>query len=551
MQWIYGFNLNNLRGDLLGGLTAAVVALPLALAFGVSSGAGAIAGVYGAICVGFFAALFGGTPSQVSGPTGPMTVVMAATFTQYSSIDPEQGPVLAFTVVILAGVMQIVLGLFRLGKYITLVPFPVISGFMTGIGVIIILLQLAPFLGHSAQASVLEAIRVLPADLRQLNVWAAGLGLLTLLIVFFCPRKVTQVLPSALIALIAGTLLAILLVPQDAVAVLGEIPTGLPSMVWPQISSALLGDMLLSALMLAILGAVDSLLTSLVADNITKTHHSSDRELIGQGVGNMVAGLFGGLPGAGATMRTVVNVRAGGKTPISGGFHALILLLIVLGAGPLAEHIPHAVLAGILLKVGIDIIDWKFLSRLHRAPLFVICLLLLVLCLTVFVNLIAAVFIGVFLANIVTLKRLADSQIDAMSIIADQPEILPDLNPAEQTLLREAGGKMLLFHFEGPVSFASAKGMSKKLGVKQPHDVVIMDFVRVPWIDVSTAMVIEDLIVDARQAGREVLLVGLNEAVLNVFERLRILACIPPEHLLAERQAALEYAAALVSSQPS
>jgi len=551
MQWIYGFHTRNISGDLLGGLTAAIVALPLALAFGVSSGAGAIAGVYGAICVGFFAALFGGTPSQVSGPTGPMTVVMAATFTHYSGIDPQQGPVLAFTVVLMAGAMQVVLGLFRLGKYITLVPFPVISGFMTGIGVIIILLQLAPFIGHDSAASVSGAISILPEQLASLNPWASGLGLLTLLTVFFCPKAITRFVPSALIALLAGTLLAIVCIPADKVAVLGDIPTGLPSLIWPQISLPLLSDMLIAAMMLAMLGAVDSLLTSLVADNITKTHHDSDRELIGQGIGNMAAGMLGGLPGAGATMRTVVNVRAGGQTPISGAFHALVLLVIVLGAGPLAAHIPHAVLAGILLKVGIDIIDWRFLGRLHRAPVFVIMLMLLVLVLTVFVNLITAVFVGVFLANMVTLKRLADSQVDALRVIADQPEILPDLSEAEQALLRQAQGRILLFHFEGPVSFASSKGLSKKLGVTGPHEVVVMDFTRVPWIDVSTAMVIEDLLIDARKLKREVLLVGLNEAVLNVFERLRILSKITPGHLFDDRPAALIRASELNRPYPS
>ncbi len=550
MQWIYGFNTQHIRGDLLGGLTAAIVALPLALAFGVSSGAGAIAGVYGAICVGFFAALFGGTPSQVSGPTGPMTVVMAATFTHYSGLDPEQGPVLAFTVVLMAGAMQVLLGLFRLGKYITLVPFPVISGFMTGIGVIIIFLQLAPFIGHDGASSVIGALALLPGQLTTLNPWATALGMLTLLTVFFCPRQITRFVPSALIAMLLGTLLAMLWIPADKVPVLGDIPTGLPALVWPQISMPLLSDMLIAAMMLAMLGAVDSLLTSLVADNITKTHHDSDRELIGQGIGNMAAGLLGGLPGAGATMRTVVNVRAGGKTPISGAVHALVLLVIVLGAGPMAAHIPHAVLAGILLKVGIDIIDWRFLGRLHRAPLFVITLMLLVLFLTVFVNLITAVFIGVFLANIVTLKRLADSQVDALRVIADQPEILPDLSQEEQQLLRDANGQILLFHFEGPVSFASAKGLSKKLAVTNPHEVLVMDFTRVPWIDVSTAMVIEDLIIDARRLNREVLLVGLSEAVLNVFERLRILNRITQGHLFDDRASALMRASELSRTQP-
>ena len=539
---VQGLHFRNLRGDLFGGLTASVVALPLALAFGVSSGAGPIAGIYGAIFVGFFAALFGGTPTQVSGPTGPMTVVMAAVFTQFSAIDPVQGPMLAFTVVIMGGFMQMLFGLFRLGNYITLVPFPVISGFMSGIGVIIICLQLAPLLGHSAESSVISSLLALPDNLSNVEGAALLLGVLTLAIVFFCPNPVSRIVPPALLALFVGTLVYIFALPDGAVAVIGEIPTGLPSISFPVIEWPLLQDMILAAVMLAALGSIDSLLTSLVADNMTKTNHDSDRELIGQGIGNMVAGLFGGLPGAGATMRTVVNIRAGGETPISGAAHAVILLLIILGAGSLAEDIPHAVLAGILIKVGIDIIDWKFLRLLHRAPKFVVILMLLVLGLTVFVDLVTAVVVGVFLANVITVKRLSDIQIDSIRVVADQPDSLDKLNAHERKILRDAGGRILLYHFEGPVSYASVKGMTKKLADSQPHDALMLDFSSVPLIDVSTSMSIEDMIVDAQAAKRSVYLVGMNEVVINVLERMLILDRVPEESRFSEREAALEYA---------
>ncbi|MGB1092930.1 MAG: SulP family inorganic anion transporter, partial [Oceanobacter sp.] len=368
MAGITGLHFGNLKGDLFGGVTAAVVALPLALAFGVSSGAGAIAGVYGAILTGFFAALFGGTPSQVSGPTGPMTVVMAGVFTQFVAIDPETGPALAFTVVMLSGLFQIGFGVIRLGQYIAMVPFPVISGFMSGIGVIIISLQLAPLLGHAAQSSVVNSLVSLPENLASLNSTALMLGVLTLVIVMRCPARLARWIPSHLLALLIVTPLSLVLFSSADLAVIGAIPTGLPELRLPTMSAELASQMVLSALMLAALGSIDSLLTSLVADNMTRSHHDSDRELIGQGIGNTVAGLFGGLPGAGATMRTVVNIRAGGSTPISGATHAVVLLVMVLGASPLAEEIPHAVLAGILIKVGIDIIDWDFLRRLPRAP---------------------------------------------------------------------------------------------------------------------------------------------------------------------------------------
>ena len=540
MALIQGVHSRNIRGDLFGGLTAAVVALPLALAFGVSSGAGPIAGVYGAIFVGFFAALFGGTSTQVSGPTGPMTVVMAAVFTQFSAIDPEQGPMLAFTVVLLGGFFQVVFGLFKLGKYITLMPFPVISGFMSGIGVIIIALELAPLLGHATQSSVIASFSMLPGNIIEANQSAVLLGLITLGIVFLCPKNIARVVPPPLIALVAGTIVYILFLPHGSVPVIGAIPLGLPSIVIPTIEFSLLKEMLLAAFMLAALGSIDSLLTSLVADNMTKTQHDSDRELMGQGIGNMVAGLFGGLPGAGATMRTVVNIRAGGKTPISGAFHSLILLVIVLGAGPLAEDIPNAVLAGILIKVGIDIIDWDFLRRLHRAPLFVVVLMLLVLILTVFVDLVTAVVVGVFIANVITIKRLSDIQIDSIRVIADQPDNHDQLSLREKEILTTAGGRILLYHIDGPVSYASVKGMTKKLAESRPHDALMFDMTSVPLIDVSTAMAIENMIVDALEAHRDVYMIGMNDVVRNVLTQMQILSRLPENMLFDEREPALE-----------
>ena len=362
MRLIHGLHFDNIRGDIYGGLTAAVVALPLALAFGVASGAGPIAGLYGAIFVGLFAALFSGTPAQVSGPTGPMTVVMAGVFTQFG-----HEPAMAFTVVMLAGLLQILFGVLKLGRYINLMPFPVISGFMSGIGVIIIILQLAPLVGHTAPVGgILIALVHVPQAYSSPAIEATAIGLLALFIVFAWPARLGRIVPPPLVALVIGTLAAMFALP--GAPVLGEIPTGLPQPILPLFDLASVPLMLRAALILAVLGTIDSLLTSLVADNVTQSHHKSNRELIGQGIGNAIAGVFGAIPGAGATMRTVVSVRAGGRTPISGALHALVLLAIVLGLGGFAERIPHAVLAGILIKVGLDIIDWGYLQRVRRAP---------------------------------------------------------------------------------------------------------------------------------------------------------------------------------------
>jgi len=536
---LQGMNFRNLRGDLFGGLTAAVVALPLALAFGVSSGAGAIAGIYGAICVGLFAALFGGTPTQVSGPTGPMTVVMAAVFTQFSAIDPVTGPAIAFTVVIMGGFFQLLFGLFRLGKYVTLMPFPVISGFMSGIGIIIITLELAPLFGFPAESSVIRSILHLPENLSQFHSGAFSLGLIALFILFAWPTVLSRIVPSPLVALIVGTLASVFIFSQDSIPVIGEIPTGLPSFVMPIIEVELLKDMLLSAIMLAALGSIDSLLTSLVADNMTKTQHDSDRELIGQGIGNMFAGMFGGLPGAGATMRTVVNIRAGGKSSLSGVVHSLVLLIIVLGAGVLAEDIPHAVLAGILIKVGIDIIDWDFLKRVHRAPPFVVLLMFLVMGLTVFVDLVTAVLVGVFLANIITIKRLSDHQVESIRLVSGQPDDLDSLTVRERELLTTAAGRILLYQIDGPVSYASVKGMTNKLRHWEDHDALLFDVSKVPFIDVSTAIAFENMILDALQENRLVYIVGINESVRHVFDRMGAVRMLPDAHFFGSRESAV------------
>ncbi|MFP5504116.1 MAG: SulP family inorganic anion transporter, partial [Candidatus Sericytochromatia bacterium] len=392
--------LSNIKGDLMGGLTAGIVALPLALAFGVASGMGAAAGLYGAIIVGILAALFGGTPAQVSGPTGPMTVVVAG-FIAANTGEPG----LIFLAVALAGVFQIVFGLLRVGDYIKFIPYPVISGFMSGIGVIIIVQQIAPFLGLASEARILEAVKKIPETVMAMNPTAAALGALSLALVYLSPRVIKGV-PGPLVAIVVGTLVAVVL--RLDVPVIGELPSGLPGLQWPGGSLETWGVVVVPALVLAVLGAIDSLLTSLVADNITKTRHNSNQELIGQGIGNAVAGLFGGLPGAGATMRTVVNVKAGGRERLSGAVHGLILLLALVGLGALASRIPLAVLAGILITVGIGIVDYKGIRHALRAPRGDTAIMLVVLVLTVFVDLMQAVAIGLIMAAMLVVKRLSD-----------------------------------------------------------------------------------------------------------------------------------------------
>jgi SulP family sulfate permease len=521
------------------------------MAMGVASGVGAIAGMYGAIFVGFFAALFGGTPAQVSGPTGPMTVVMAAIFTQYTGMfpdDPARGAALAFTVVMLGGLFQIAFGLLKLGKYVELVPHPVVSGFMSGIGIIIILLQLGPLLGQASESSPLLAAQSFPLYLSRLEHTSLLLGAITLVIVYSVPRflpKLNTLAPSPLLALVIGTLIYILFLPAGSTPIIGDIPTGFPEFRLPVVDTGLMLDMVTSGLMLASLGSIDSLLTSLVADNLTRVQHKSDRELIGQGIGNTIAGFFGGLPGAGATMRTVVNVKAGGRTPISGALHALILLMIVLGAGALASDIPKAVLAGILIKVGTDIIDWDYLKRLRHAPKAGIVIMLTVLIITVTIDLLLAVGVGMVMASFIFMKRMTDMQIANMKTVTGAGAELA-LSEQEAEIMEQAVGQIMLFHLSGPMSFSSAKAMGRRHASIAGYRVMLLDLTEVPNIDFTTARALEDIIDDTINAGRQILLIGACDAVRKMLEQQNVLKNIDTGNIHKKRIDALLHAQQLL-----
>ncbi len=402
---------DNLRGDLFGGVTAAIIALPMALAFGVASGAGPTAGLYGAVLVGLFAALFGSTPTMISEPTGPMTVIMTAVIAQLIAANPEQGMAMAFTVVMLAGLFQMLFGALKLGRYVTMMPYTVISGFMTGIGVILIVLQLGPFLGQAPPpGGVTGTLSALPAMLEHVQPAETALALLSFGLLVLFPKKFSRVIPPQLLALVLGTLISVLLLSDVEIRRIGEIPTGLPELQLPVFTASQWQLMVVEAAVLAVLGSIDALLTSVIAENMTRKESSSDKELFGQGLGNLASGLFGGIPGAGATMGTVVNIQTGARSALSGLTRALLLMIVVLWAADLTEQIPLAVLAGIALKVGIDIIDWSFLRRAHRVSFKAASIMYGVIALTVLVDLITAVAIGVFIANVLTIARMEKLQ---------------------------------------------------------------------------------------------------------------------------------------------
>jgi SulP family sulfate permease len=531
--------LRHWRGDLSGGFTTAVVALPLAMAFGVTSGAGAIAGLWGAISLGFVAAPLGGTAAQVSGPTGPMTVIMAGIITALvQRYGPGSGLAMAFTVALLAGAVQVLFGLMRLGQYIVQMPYSVVSGFMSGIGVIVVVLQLPVLLGLELRGSIAQILAQLPAAAGQLQPLALAAGLLTFGVVRLYPKRWSAIVPAPLLALVLITALSSLL-PVEALPRLGAIPQGWPSLHWPQLQLSdlrLLGGF---ALTLAVLGSIDSLLTSLVADNITRSQHDSDRELIGQGIGNMAAALLGGLPGAGATMRTVTNVQAGGRTPLSGMVHALVLLAITLGAGRLAALVPLAVLAGILLHVGLEIIDWNFLRRAPRLSLRATGLMWLVLVLTVLWDLVTAVAIGVFIANMLTIKgqaealqrssrRLpggdADGGGDEASGESRGDGSSPPLTASERALLLQAGSSALLLSLRGPLSFGASRYLTQLLSDTSAYSTLVLDLCDVTHLGVTASLAIDALCRDAGQQGRRVLIAVAAAEQRQRLERLGLLA---------------------------
>ena len=534
------YNLQTLRGDIFGGVTAAVVGLPVALAFGVASGLGALAGIYGAIAVGFFAAVFGGTKSQISGPTGPMAVAMAVILTTHADSLAE-----AFTIVIMAGLIQILLGALRIGRFVAFTPYSVISGFMTGIGIIIMLLQTLPFLGAAgASGGPVGVVRAWPQALGNVNLSALAIAAATLAVGVLWPQRLRRYFPPTLAALAVGTLLGVFLLTD--VPVIGDVPTGLPEIAMPALSVGILVTAIQPALILALLGSIDSLLTSLIADAMTRTRHNPNRELVGQGIGNMLAGFIGGLPGAGATLGTVVNIRAGGQTQVSGALRAAILLALVLGLGRYVEAIPHAVLAGILMKVGWDIIDWRFILRIHRVQREHLLVMLITMGLTVAVDLVTAVAIGLIAAGMASARQFERLELDrVVSVPLLDQSFLGD---EEKAAAADAfSARVGLVALRGSFSVASANKLINTISVDiRDHEVVILDFSETVYIDDSAALVVEQMVDIAAAEDTACIIMGLTGAPALALRALNVLQRVPADRFAKDLDEAKELAQRLL-----
>jgi SulP family sulfate permease len=524
----------NLRGDIFGGLTAGIVALPLALAFGVQSGLGASAGLYGAMILGLFAAIFGGTNTQISGPTGPMTVVSATVVSiavaRYGNIDGAWGMILLTFFV--AGAFQIVFGLLKIGKYIKYIPYPVLSGFMSGIGIIIIVFQLFPVLGLASPGKIAAVFAELPNAISNRNDTSIWLAAGTVLIIYVFP-KLTKLVPGTLVALLIITLLSFLFALDTPL--IGEMPSGFPSLKissLAQLSFSDMGLVFLPAITLAGLGSIDTLLTSVVADNITRTKHKSNKELIGQGIGNMVSSLFGGIPGAGATMRTVVNVKSGGTTKLSGVIHALLLLLIVLGLGRYVAYIPLAALAGILITVGIGIVDSKGLRNIFKISRSDALILITVLLLTVFVDLLQAVGIGMVIASVIFMRKASD-MVEANTSLTKVDRYDREVAWEDEANLPLNKDHVYIKRFDGPIFFGvAAKVLERVNKIPADAEVIIFRMKKVPFIDQSGLYAIEEVIKEMQKMGIVVVLTMTQAQPLTLLRKTKFIPDILPEKYL-------------------
>ncbi len=601
---------SNVRGDLFGGITAGIVALPLALAFGVSSGLGPDAGLYGAIFISFFAALFGGTPTQISGPTAPMTavsMVVIAGIIASTNGDVSKALPIILTVFLLSGLMQICLGAAGLGKYIRYIPYPVVSGFMTAIGVIILVTQILPSVGYNAKddaefvkqfepqveevvlsrylkdtknkkntkiltledyksavssgesiikadivkesktlagkeaSGVLGTLKVLPRALKNIN-WLELILALGTIIIIYGFKKITTAVPSTLVALVVMTGISVGFgLNYNPIE---EIPTGfpIPNMeIFTSFSLSSITPYIFTALTLALLGAIDSLLTSVVADNMTKTKHKPNKELVGQGIGNSIAALFGGIPGAGATIRTVVNINSGGKTKLSGMIAGLMLLVILLGLGPVASKIPAAVLAGILVTVGIGVMDYKGLKAIPNLPRDIkivgiklsseVIIMIVVLLLSTFWNLVYAVGIGLVIASLMFMKKIGDLTAQRSDVKALKEEPWAD----EFGLTKELREEIFIKHIKGPLFFGSTSDfqqLAKQIPSSATTIIIRMD--RMQYIDQSGLYALEDIIVDLKKEDKTVLFVDLQKQPRYMLERIDMIPDLISEKYIFE-----------------
>ncbi len=539
------------RGDIYGGLVAAIVSIPIALTFGVASGAGPEAGLYGAVIIGLVATLGGGSKTLISEPTGPMTVFMTAVFaSNITEYGMQDGMIYSFTIVFVAGIFQILLGYFKLGRYFRLMPYSVISGFMSGIALILIVMQLPAFFGHEAvKGGIAGLIRMFPELLSSVNYWELLIGGSALLVLLFYPRSWQGRFPSQLAVLVIFTLLVFLLPGKEEVRLIGTIDLG-----WPNFNLPLMpfdhnwSTIFLDAFLLALLGSIDTILTALIADSLTREEHNSNRELMGQGLANLSAGLLGTLPGAGATMGTVVNIRTGARSRWSGIMRSVFLVVLIFGAAPLLQFIPLALLAAIAFKVGVDILDWSFIKRAHKISRGALFIMYGVLLVTIFVDLVIAVGLGIFVANMLTIERLSHLQSFNLRMISDSVDTAP-LSDEEKEIFDKIRDKVYLFYLSGPMIFGVARAIQRERKNIAPCHHLILDLEDVTHLDTTVLLAIENMVDEALDFGKNVYLVPGKHFIEKRLRKLELHLKIGPENIFQDRLSALRHVEQLAKGE--
>ena len=525
------YDYRTLRGDISGAVASTAIVLPWALAVGVASGLGPLAGLYGTIAIGFFAAVFGGTRAQMSTTTAPMLIAMTVILMQHAD-----SPAKAFTIVMLAGLMQIAMGALRLGRFIVYMPHSVIAGLMSGIGVLVIASQIPPLFGIAAGASGVWA-----DPLAHIDAGAVAAGAVTLAVCVFWPARAERFVSAYLAALVAGTVVAVVWF-ADA-PVIGDFPTGLPALHLPVLSPGFLAEAVQPAFLLALIGSINSLMSSLLHDSLTGTRHDSNRELAGQGLGNVAAGVLGAPPGAASAMTTALNIRAGARTRVSGALRSVILLALVLGAGPIVKSIPLAVLAGVIMKVGWDIIDWRFLTRVHRIRRDFAVVMLVTFLLTVFVDLLTAVGAGFVISM---LARAREDRLEEMDSVVSVPLL-------DAGFLGETGSddpflaRVGLFEMRGGFSVASSRELIRMARMDiQDHEIVILDFSKTTRMDDSAALAMEQLVDSAAESDTECIVVNLSGRVARTLDSLDVFGRLPQDRFVGGMDEARKLARSLL-----
>ena len=520
-QLRHRYNFQTMFGDVLGGITAAVVGLPVALAFGVSSGLGPAAGIYGAVAVGFFAAVFGGTRSLISGPTGSMTVAMAVIVTSYSENMAQ-----AFTIVIMAGLIQMLFGFLRIGRFVTYTPYSVVAGFMTGVGIIILSVQILPFMGADpVTGGPIEAIRNFSGIIEDFDVSAVGIAGVTLAVAIIWPSRLDKYLPSTLVALGAGIIVTVLWFSNAPT--IGNVPTDLPVLKMPALSFDALVRAIEPAMVLALVGSADTLLTALVGDSMTRARHDPNKELFAQGIGTVVTGFIQGLPGSGATPSTIANIRAGGSTIVSGVIAVVILVVMILALEDYVAKIPNALLAGVLMKVALDTMEWRFVTRLLRIQREHMVVMLLTLGLTVFLDLVTAIAVGMIAAAVTSARQFERLELDSVVSVPILDQSLFGTGVREEEM-GSFSARVGLIALRGSFTVASSRKLLNTIGEDiREHEVVILDFSNTVYMDESAAMVIERLIETATSYETRCIVMGLAGIPASNLEALNVLKHVP------------------------